>query len=101
MATRLEVQTLLETLLGSRNVYFQPPSSNVMRYPAIVYERSAIDSEFANNQPYKHAKRYQVTVIDKDPDSLIPDKLAVLPLSSFARHFAADNLNHDVFNIYF
>lgn len=101
MAPRLELSILLNSLLGSSNVYFQPPPNTKMLYPAIVYERDSIDSESANNRPYTQAKRYQVTVIDRNPDSLIPDKIASLPMSSFSRHFVTDNLNHDVFNIYF
>jgi hypothetical protein len=56
---------------------------------------------FANNLPFRHTKRYQVTVIDRDPDSLIPDKVAALPMCLHNRFFVANNLNHDVFNLYF
>lgn len=101
MEKRLQLQALLETMVKPENVYFQPPSSHVIRYPAIVYERDAIDSEYASNTPYSLKTRYQVTVIDKDPDSEIVDKISRLPLCRFARHFASDNLNHDVFNLYF
>lgn len=100
MEQRLKLQTILETL-GAKKVYFQPPSNIQMAYPAIVYSRDSMWSEFASNLPYTHKKRYQVTVIDKNPDSLIPDKVRRLPLCSFSRHFVADNLNHDVFNLYF
>jgi hypothetical protein len=101
MARRHLLQSLLEALLGSRNVYFQPPESLKMSYPAIVYERDYAVSAFAGNKPYRHTKRYQVTVIDGDPDSEIPDKVASLPLCRFSRHFVADNLNHDVYNLFF
>lgn len=101
MAQRLELQTLLENLIGTRNVYFQPPANVMMTYPCIVYRRDFAESEFADNSPYRYTKRYQVTVIDRDPDSVIPDKVAVLPMCSFNRFFTADNLNHDVFNIFF
>ena len=37
MGTRLELQNKLEELLGSRHVYFQPPESVKMEYPAIKY----------------------------------------------------------------
>lgn len=101
MAPRLQLQTLLEQLLGSRNVYFQPPPSKEMKYPAIVYTRDRITIHHADNKPYKHGKRYQVTVIDRDPDSDIPDKVATLPSCSFDRSFTADNLNHTAFNLFF
>lgn len=101
MDKRLQLQSLLETLLGSRNVYFQPPATVSMSYPCIVYAREKIDSTFANNLPYNHEKRYQVTVIDRNPDSSIPDQLAKLPLTSHSRQFVADKLHHNVFNLYF
>ena len=37
MATRQELQTKLEDILGGRHVYFQPPESTKMEYPAIVF----------------------------------------------------------------
>jgi hypothetical protein len=101
MAQRLELQDLLVDLLGSPNVYFQPPATVVMQYPCIVYSRNTMNTEFADNRPYKHKKRYQLTVIDPNPDSDIPDKVAELPLCSFERFFAADNLNHDIYNLFF
>lgn len=101
MRPRTDLQTLLEALLGSREVYFQPPATVKMKYPCIVYKRDTAYTDFADDVPYKYDKRYQITVIDKDPDSLIPDKIAALPMCLFDRHFTADNLNHDIFNIYF
>ena len=101
MAPRLQLQTLLETLIGSRNVYFQPPATVKMNYPAIVYKRDRLDMRHANNNVYRFTKRYTLTYIDKNPDSPIPDEIAMLPLCSFSRHFTADNLNHDIFNIYY
>ncbi len=101
-----DFQAILEDLIGARsdgkqNVYFQPPSSLKMVYPCIRYQRDALDTIHADNLPYRHQTRYELTVIDANPDSLIPGKIAALPLCSFNRHYAADNLNHDVFNIYY
>lgn len=101
MAPRLQLQEILKAILGSSNVYFQPPPGVQMKYPAIVYKRDRIDIQHADNKPYKNAKRYQITVIDRNPDSDIPDKVAALRTCSFDRSFTADNLNHDVFNLYF
>jgi hypothetical protein len=101
MAPRLELQTLLEGVLGSTNVYFQPPSNVQMKYPCIVYAQDNAKTEFAGNSPYRYSKRYQVTVISRDPDTLVPDDLAQLPLSNLNRIFTADNLHHYVFNLYF
>lgn len=92
---------ILVNLLGSRNVYFQPPNNLALQYPCIVYNRERADSKFAGNNLYLYTKRYQVTVIDQDPNSGIPDRVAALPMSSHERWFAVDNLNHDVFTLYF
>jgi hypothetical protein len=101
MGTRLELQSQLESLLGSENVYFQPPENVSMNYPAIVYNRDYESKHYADNKPYSRTVRYQVTVIDKDPDSLIVGKVAGLPMSTFIRHFTSDNLNHDIYDVYF
>jgi hypothetical protein len=99
MAPRHELHFFLQTLTD--NVYFQPPPNTQMKYPCILYSRDDVEAAHADNVPYRLTKRYQVTVIDSDPDSSIPDKLAALPFCSFDRHFATDNLNHDVYNLFF
>lgn len=101
MASRLELQTMLEDILGSRNVYFQPPASIKMQYPAIVYSRSNIDNTNADDAMYTQNRSYEVTVIDANPDSSIVDRLSRIPKCRFDRHFSSDNLNHDVFTLYF
>lgn len=101
MSSRTELQDLLEDLLGSDNVYFQPPPTLKMQYPCIVYNRDFIETDFADNAPYKNKKRYSVKVIDRDPDSQIHEKVAALPLCSYDRFYSNDNLNHDVFNLFF
>lgn len=101
MKRRLELHNLLCDILGSKNVYFQPPESIRLNYPAIVYSLDDIDSIHANNSVYLTNRRYSVTVIDRDPDSLLVGKVAALPTCSFNRHYTKDNLNHDVFTLYF
>lgn len=101
MPKRLQLQELLESILGSRNVYFQPPPNVQMKYPCIVYNRATAETEFADNIPYRATKQYQLIVIDQDPDSDIPDKIALLPLCKHDRFYTANNLNHDVFNLFF
>jgi hypothetical protein len=72
-----------------------------MEYPCIVYQRDAGDTKFADDAPYSYTQRYQVTLIDRNPDSDIRDKIARLPLCVYDRGFPANSLNHDVFNLYF
>lgn len=99
MAPRLQLHSLLSYLLGSTNVYFQPPTSLEMSYPCIVYGLSNIDTKFGSNIPYKLTDQYTITVIDEDPDSLIPKKIAALPSCVFDRRFPSENLNHTVFKL--
>ena len=101
MGLRLDLHNTLKTLLGSSNVYFQPPSNLKMEYPCIVYRRNSDDTRFSNNKLYGRKIRYQVTYVDRNPDSNISQKLSELPLSSFDRFYVSDNLNHDVYNIFF
>lgn len=101
MAQRLDLQAILVGLLGSNHVYFQPPPTIQLQYPCIIYKRDDERVVHADDLPYNRRKRYQVTVIDSNPDSELPDKIGDLPLCSFDRHFTADNLNHDVYSLFF
>lgn len=101
MNSRLKLHELLCEALGSRQVYFQPPESVRMKYPAIVYSRSNINNRHANDSVYMQLPAYNVIVIDKDPDSEIVDRVSRLPKCKFDRHYLADNLNHDSFTIYY
>jgi hypothetical protein len=99
MAPRLQLQALLELI--TPHVYFQPPPNISLEYPCIVYSRDGSQAEYAENGLYLHMKRYMVTVIDRDPDSSLPDKVEEMRLCSFDRFFATENLNHHVFNLFF
>lgn len=101
MGSRLNLQTILEEILESRSVYFQPPSSVRMQYPAIVYSRKGVDLRFADNKIYRKLPCYELILIDKNPDSSFIDGILDLPYCSFDRHYEADNLNHDVFTLYY
>lgn len=101
---RTQLQTLLESFIPSGSggkVYFQPPNGTLMKYPAIVYKRDYRVTQHANNAAYLSTKRYQVTIIDRNPDSGIPELVAALPMCTFSRFFAVDNLNHDIYDLYF
>lgn len=98
--TRLEVQQLLESTLGSRYVYFQPPETLRMSYPAIVYHLDNIVNRNADDLTYLFDKRYQIVAISADPDDEIVENLNALPMCSFQRSYRSDNLNHWVFSLY-
>lgn len=99
MVRRLQLHQLLKGFVA--NVYFQPPTNIKLEYPCIIYNRDLADTKFANDKPYTHKLRYAITIIDQNPDSEIPSKVALLPMSSFNRHYTVDNLNHDVYSVYF
>ena len=98
---RLELHDILVGILGSRNVYFQPPPSLQMKYPAIVYSWDGMQVDHADNLNYHAKKDYQVTVIDRDPDSPIPDLVGALPYCSMSTTMVVDNLHQFVYNLSF
>lgn len=99
---RLELQKELEDVFGKGHVYYQPPESIRMKYPCCVYERRTADIRFANDLPYKYVQGYTVTIIDSNPDSKLPEIIGTrFPMIRYDRHFIADNLNHDVFQLYY
>lgn len=103
MDRRAELKLKLEAILGSKNVYFQPPETVKLSYPCIIYKLSNITMRHANNDVYNYMKRYSITIIDRNPESIIPESLlnAKLPYCSFSRHYTADGLNHYAFELYF
>lgn len=101
MNNRIKLQTKLEELLGSKNVYYQPPESLKMEYPAIRYSKSIIRSRHADDIKYSNFTCYEIIVLDKRPDNQVIDKILSLPLSSFDRHYVSNNLNHDVITLYY
>ena len=101
MADRLDLQGLLEELLESRNVYYKPPESIKMQYPAIRYSKKSIQSVYANNSKYLMRDCYELIVISRTPDHPVIKKLLALPYCSYDRPYVADNLYHDVLTIYY
>ena len=98
---RIQLQAILEKILGSKNVYFQPPENIKLKYPCIVYEVGAGLRTPANNKKYLYSQGYSVTYITKDPDTNIPDDLLELQYCSYERQFKTENLYHWIFFIYF
>lgn len=96
---RLELHNLLKSICP--NCYFSPPANKQLKYPCIIYNRANNLTQYGDNKPYFITTRYTVTVIDTDPDSEIVPEIEKLPLCTFDRHYENDNLNHDVFSIYY
>lgn len=102
MVSKPELREVFCEILGSEYVYFQPPASVMMKYPCIRYSLGAPDLKRANNRIYKNTKRYEVVVIDYEPDSTIPDAiLDRFQYASIDRRYTANNLNHTVLTLYY
>lgn len=104
MDRRLQFQAVLEDVIAIEDrVFFQPPSNMIgtLDYPCIVYDLAPGWTTFADNKPFLYEQQYEVKLIGREPQ---PEKfhlLAFLPKSVHSRSYVADNLRHDVFNIYF
>lgn len=96
-----ELQVLVKSLDGVKDAYIQAPTEG-MEYPCVMIERaSASDVKHADNIKYFLKKAYTLTIIDRAPDSSIPDLVEGLPLSRYDRFFKVNGLNHFVFQLYF
>lgn len=100
MGSRLELQAKLEEALGSKNVYYQPPESMKLSYPAIVYGLSGMSRKHADDKEYIRRLRYEITVIDKRPFNPAIDKILKFPHSYYDCPYKADNLYHDTISLY-
>lgn len=100
---RLELHEKLCELLGSRNVYYQPPSNITMRYPCIVYHPNPTEDYYADNQRYFVYFSYRVQIIAHDPEFALfdtfPDNFEYA--TETPQRFEADNLNHANYKIYY
>lgn len=99
MSNRTKLHNLLVEILESDNVYFQPPETVKLNYPAIIYGLDDIHSTYANGGVYTLNKRYMITLVDKDPDSDFVEKISRIPTCRLSRIYKADNLNHFTFSI--
>lgn len=97
---RIELQVMLEELLGSRNVYFQPPATLRLSYPCIVYHRDPIQIQRADNMNYKRDVRYNLTYITREADHMdFIQKVLDIPKTSHNQSYTSDNLYHEIFQI--
>lgn len=99
---RLQLQQELEALLGSRNVYFQPPESLRLKYPCVIYSRDRGKTRHADDMPYIYTRAYELILVTKEADSPLPEKFArSLRSCEHERTYVSDNLYHDVYRIYY
>ena len=97
---RIEFHNILKSIIGSDNVYYQPPSKLI--YPCIIYDKNDHLVQYGNDKKYINRTQYTITLIGKvtDNDKII-DKIMDLDYCTFDRRYISDNLYHDVFTIYY
>ena len=101
MATdrRIEFDNLLKAILGSNNVYFQPPESKKLEYPCIVYNIASHDVEYADDGLYQLRHKYIVRYIayPKDYDGPMKEKIAKILKVPMNQVYSSNGLYHCVF----
>ena len=102
MATRIQFRDRLQEVLGVDHLYFQPPSGFKMEYDCCVYKVAHRPAKHADNIRYLNLTQYECTLIFRDPDSDLPQKLmAGFQYVEHNRSFAVDHLNHEIFLVYY
>ncbi|MCQ2075705.1 MAG: hypothetical protein MJZ20_01525 [Bacteroidaceae bacterium] len=102
MATRESLQTKLEAILGSRNVYYQPPSGIKMSYPCIRYSKEKPFKLNADDKKYYKQDCYQLILISRTPDNPVVEVLeSSFDYCTWDNRYIADNLYHDVLTLYY
>lgn len=102
MASRRDLQSKLEEILGNRNVYFQPPENLKLNFPCIIYGLNKIQLHKANNKPYKVDKCYNLTYIHHDADNqLTEDILGLFDYISHNNTSKTNNMYHDNYTIFY
>ena len=102
MHNRSELNKKLERLIGSSNVYFQPPTSVQLSYPCVIYTLGTGDMKRADDSVYMYTYSYEVTFIYKRPNiDIVEQVLKTFSMSSIYRVYVSDNLNHYAFRIYY
>lgn len=102
MAERLQLQKDLVNLLGSKNVYYDPPETIKLQYPCFIYQSDIPYDVKANNRSYMYVKRYSVTYIDTNPDNDMTKRiLTTFGHASAGNPYTSDGLHHYPFDIYY
>lgn len=101
MGTREALDALLCEILGTDNVYFQPPENVKIQYPCIIYSINGNFERHANNKTYHRTREYDLLYITRDPDDEMIDTIADLPLCGMGKPYVLENLHHYPYTIYF
>lgn len=98
--TRLSLHEELCEVLGSNKCYFSPP--NRIEAPCILYSKSSQYIRHADNFHYNKKDRWEITIIDTNPDSDIPNRFENhFIYFSKNREYATDGYYHFVYILYY
>ena len=101
MDHRQKISSVLHKLLGSDEVYFQPPENKKISYPCIIYTFEGLYTVPADNVKYMARPRYNVMHIYRNPDEhLRGEFLSSFLLVQHDRLYKEDNLYHEVYTVY-
>lgn len=100
MATFKEARAILSKIVGHDRVYFQPPESIKMAYPAVVFHLSDLAATRGSNTVFSMRDRYTVTVMDKQPFPEYLYDLQRVPYTSLDTTYRVNGLNHFVYTMY-
>lgn len=101
MRKRSDLRDIFYGIAGEDHVYYDPPANVHMKYPCIRYERSNMKDQYADNLKYLSWTRYEVIVMDKNPDSPLAEQVSQLPYCSYVNKYVAENIHHTIFQIFF
>lgn len=98
---RIKFHNKLKEVLGSNNVYFNPPRSTDIKYPCIIYNLKDIPIKRASNEIYILEHVYNVLLIGIKPYEDIKDKILIsFKYSKFDRPYINEGLYHYAYTIY-
>lgn len=83
------------------NIYFTPPDSVALKYPACVVTREDIEILKANNNIYNVNVAYKVVYISKEEgDDIFLKVMNLFNHSTFRTEYKYNGLYHKVFVVY-
>lgn len=94
---RLKFHNQLCCAFNTKNVYFQPPETLKIRYPAIIYSINNTSIKKADNRNYNYRIIFKVVLVSRDPESDMIDTMIDNFICNYESSYVADGLNHTVF----
>ena len=94
--TRLTLHQALIDVLGSRNVYYNPPETLKMEFPAIVYKLDFIEPIHADNKNYLDWTTYKIFVVSSKPDHPAIRKILNMEMTRYSTSYTREGFYHTV-----